>query len=175
MKYLTPPNYDKESCLFPLKESTNHSRHSKSIRKRNRKSINQLEILSQEFQLCTEWSKPQICRIMKKTGLSEAQIYKWGWDQKKKIISQEKIHAHIRVNLNELFEELPEANYSPKEAKPAPWGTFSCNEALTPAPLDFHFYRLQKSYKELSDELKQDSSYNRDASAALYINFNFTN
>ena len=30
------------------------------------------------------WSKETLLDVSKKTGLSEAQVYKWGWDQKRK-------------------------------------------------------------------------------------------
>jgi hypothetical protein len=30
------------------------------------------------------WSKETLQSISKKTGLSEGQVYKWGWDQKRK-------------------------------------------------------------------------------------------
>lgn len=32
-----------------------------------------------------EWTKEIMQEVADKTGLSEAQVYKWGWDQKRKI------------------------------------------------------------------------------------------
>lgn len=37
-----------------------------------------------EFDRNPNWSKETLLDVSKKTGLSEAQVYKWGWDQKKK-------------------------------------------------------------------------------------------
>lgn len=43
-------------------------------------------MLIQEFQSNPEWSKDNMQDVSKKTGLSEAQVYKWGWDQKRKML-----------------------------------------------------------------------------------------
>lgn len=37
-----------------------------------------------EFDRNPNWSKETLLEVSRKTGLSEAQVYKWGWDQKKK-------------------------------------------------------------------------------------------
>jgi hypothetical protein len=37
-----------------------------------------------EFDRNPNWTKETLLEVSKKTGLSEAQVYKWGWDQKKK-------------------------------------------------------------------------------------------
>ncbi len=37
-----------------------------------------------EFDRNPGWSKETLLEVSKKTGLSEAQVYKWGWDQKRK-------------------------------------------------------------------------------------------
>jgi hypothetical protein len=37
-----------------------------------------------EFDRNPNWSKETLLDVSKKTGLSEAQVYKWGWDQKRK-------------------------------------------------------------------------------------------
>ncbi len=54
------------------------------IRKRKRKSQDQLKTLMREFDKNANWSKETLLEVSKKTGLSEAQVYKWGWDQKRK-------------------------------------------------------------------------------------------
>ncbi len=54
------------------------------IRKRKRKSGDQLKTLMREFDNNPNWSKETLLEVSRKTGLSEAQVYKWGWDQKKK-------------------------------------------------------------------------------------------
>ena len=53
-------------------------------RKRKRKNTMQLKILKAEYQKNKEWSKELITKISEMTGLTESQIYKWNWDQKKK-------------------------------------------------------------------------------------------
>lgn len=54
------------------------------IRKRKRKSSEQLKTLMREFDRNPNWSKETLLEVSRKTGLSEAQVYKWGWDQKRK-------------------------------------------------------------------------------------------
>jgi hypothetical protein len=54
------------------------------IRKRKRKSVNQLEELALAFDTDPHWSKESLYEIATKTSLTEAQVYKWGWDQKRK-------------------------------------------------------------------------------------------
>jgi hypothetical protein len=53
-------------------------------RKRKRKNMNQLKVLKAEYLKFKDWSKELITRISEITGLTESQIYKWNWDQKKK-------------------------------------------------------------------------------------------
>ena len=56
----------------------------KTIRKRKRKSSKQLNELSIAFDVDPHWSKEKLHWISKRTNLTEAQVYKWGWDQKRK-------------------------------------------------------------------------------------------
>lgn len=53
-------------------------------KKRNRKNREQVQLLISEFEDNPLWSKEVIRILAQKTGLSEAQIYKWNWDYKKK-------------------------------------------------------------------------------------------
>jgi len=62
---------------------------SHEIRKRRRKSAQQLKVLKVEFEKCQNWTKDQITQISNLTGLTESQVYKWCWDQKKKIDEDE--------------------------------------------------------------------------------------
>ena len=50
------------------------------IRKRKRKSATQLEELANAFESDPHWSKETLFEIATKTELTEAQVYKWGWD-----------------------------------------------------------------------------------------------
>jgi hypothetical protein len=54
------------------------------IRKRKRKSKDQLSVLTVEFEYNTNWNKHTMLEVASRTGLSEAQVYKWGWDMKRK-------------------------------------------------------------------------------------------
>ena len=54
------------------------------IRKRKRKSVTQLEELANAFDADPHWTKEMLLNIATKTNLTEAQVYKWGWDQKRK-------------------------------------------------------------------------------------------
>lgn len=42
-----------------------------------------------EFERNPNWTKETLLEVSKKTGLSEAQVYKWGWDQKRKTYGPE--------------------------------------------------------------------------------------
>jgi NADH:ubiquinone oxidoreductase subunit E len=52
------------------------------IRRRKRKSYDQLNLLMEIYEQNPEWTKEIMQEVSQKTGLSEAQVYKWGWDQK---------------------------------------------------------------------------------------------
>lgn len=61
-----------------------NGQYERIIRKRKRKSGDQLKSLMREFDRNPNWSKETLLEVSRKTGLSEAQVYKWGWDQKRK-------------------------------------------------------------------------------------------
>ena len=44
-----------------------------------------MHLLALEFDKNPVWSKERLFELSELTGLSEAQIYKWGWDQRKKV------------------------------------------------------------------------------------------
>jgi hypothetical protein len=78
----------------------------KIIRRRKRKTYEQLQMLIQEFQDNPEWSKDHMQEVSRKTGLSEAQVYKWGWDQKRKMLDPtHDIHAELKMYEKEREEE----------------------------------------------------------------------
>ena len=51
---------------------------------RQRKDESQIMLLIREFRKGTDWTKTQVVWLSNQTGLSESQVYKWAWDQKKK-------------------------------------------------------------------------------------------
>jgi hypothetical protein len=59
------------------------------LRKRKRKSTSQIKLLRQELEVQENWSKENIVRMAKLTGLSQSQVYKWFWDQRKKSKAKE--------------------------------------------------------------------------------------
>ena len=146
----------------PLGDATNRIIRRKAIRKRKRKSLTQLDIFSKEFEQYPQWDKQNITRIMKHTGLTEAQIYKWGWDQKKKLNHQEKTKKLSKNNLNDIFSILPDVQYYPEGKNDQEWCFLSCEEVFLPQGIENHFYQLQKLYKNRNDELKQENLYKKN-------------
>ncbi|OMJ78384.1 hypothetical protein SteCoe_21816 [Stentor coeruleus] len=100
--------------------STTHSLKKKKWQ-RKRKNTNQVKVLIDEFNKNSSWTKEQVLFLVEKTGLSEAQVYKWGWDYKKKLRKQA-----IQFNIKEL----------------------ECTEIMPPSKLDLEMVTLQQSYKE---------------------------
>ena len=76
------------------------------IRRRKRKSYEQLQMLIKEFKANPEWSKDHMVHVAKKTGLSEAQVYKWGWDQKRKMLDpNHDIHDELKLYKQEHHKD----------------------------------------------------------------------
>jgi Homeodomain len=74
---------------YGMDEQLDESLGGDDFRKRKRKNNAQLKILKQEFGKGETWNKEKITQVAQTTGLSESQVYKWCWDQKKKIEEQE--------------------------------------------------------------------------------------
>lgn len=63
---------------------------------RIRKSEDQIQELIVEFKINPEWTKERVTELSEKTGLSESQVYKWNWDQRKKFTSElEQLEAEV--------------------------------------------------------------------------------
>lgn len=141
----------------PLKDWTNRSSRRKSIKKRKRKSMDQLRVLSQEFKTSIEWDKEMMTRLAKKTGLSEAQIYKWSWDQKKKLQVHDKLKNNKNIHLSEIFNRLPEIPifFGARETFSIDTNTFECSEVISPRGIDYEFYLIQKNYRFGIESLSQ--------------------
>lgn len=75
---------DKKMMARSFLMSSDNGAYERIIRKRKRKSGEQLKTLMREFDRNPNWSKETLLEVSRKTGLSEAQVYKWGWDQKRK-------------------------------------------------------------------------------------------
>lgn len=63
-------------------------------RRRNRKCPKQMEYLLGCLQKDPDWTKETCQRVALETGLSVVQVYKWGWDQKKKDEEEAKDKPH---------------------------------------------------------------------------------
>lgn len=92
----------------------------KSFRKRNRKTDSQVHLLKSEYKLSSYWTKDKVIDLVKKTGLTENQVYKWRWDYKKKI-RQEAINEK-KINL-------------------------ICDEAIVPSMMEYDIFLIQKMYR----------------------------
>ena len=63
--------------------------NSKEVKRRQRKNMDQVKILENEFAKRQNWSRSFVKWISKHVGLRECQVYKWHWDQMKKYLSQQ--------------------------------------------------------------------------------------
>lgn len=52
---------------------------------KRRKTKAQVKMLEAELEKNPHWTNENMIEIAKKTGLSKSQVYKWNWDQKKKL------------------------------------------------------------------------------------------
>jgi len=104
------------------------------IRKRKRKSSDQLKTLMREFDRNPNWSKETLLEVSRKTGLSEAQVYKWGWDQKRK-----KYGPELAALMMPPFESLGDVNHP-----------FMGMEGATTEQLAYH-YKMMKEAGELQN------------------------
>ena len=50
-----------------------------------RKSVYQVKILKQEYKRNSSWTKEDMLEVGKKSGLTHYQVYKWYWEQQKKL------------------------------------------------------------------------------------------
>jgi hypothetical protein len=58
----------------------------------------QVQMLLKEFQIDKYWTREEIAKIALKTNLSEHQVYKWAWDQRKKFIPRGKDQTRKHTN-----------------------------------------------------------------------------
>lgn len=83
--YRLPSTFSGQQYYSPSQGGLNNDEY----RKRKRKNNSQLKILKSEFMKSDNWNKEKIAQVAQITGLSESQVYKWCWDQKKKVEDQE--------------------------------------------------------------------------------------
>jgi hypothetical protein len=75
-----------DSCQF---EENDYEEDENGVKKRKRKSTNQIKMLKLELDSESNWNKDKIAEMSEITGLSQSQVYKWWWDQKKKNIKSD--------------------------------------------------------------------------------------
>lgn len=146
MKYCSNPdvlNTNEPASGMYRKKPSRKRQH----KKRSRKNGDQLSILAREFFFNSEWSKGMMARLANMTGLNEAQVYKWGWDQRRK--QQYKVSSGT-VGLCKLFSPLSKMSFLKKsdfEYSNENVGIFASKEVLVPGELDNKLYCIQAEYK----------------------------
>ena len=111
--------------------------------------MDQLRALQVEFEKTADWGKDLVSYLAHLTGLSEAQVYKWGWDQKKKQLGRDRPEDLLDPALEDLFAPLTlcfplEKPVIVRETGP---GLFPCVETIQPSSLDAELYQVQRAYK----------------------------
>ena len=80
-------NKNEESEDSEYKCNTNKKKNAIEDPSQNkrRKSKQQVKLLEAELEANPHWTNEDMEKIAKKIGLSKSQVYKWNWDQKKKL------------------------------------------------------------------------------------------
>lgn len=77
-------------------------------RRRNRKCPKTTQFMMQEYIKDPTWSKETYQRVARITGLSDSQVYKWGWDQKNK--KAEDAESDTTLKQNDDYKDSNENN-----------------------------------------------------------------
>jgi hypothetical protein len=120
-KLLSGLSPDVASCSTTSSPSQGSGFKAKVLNRRKRKSAAQVEILKEEYNRNPHWTKLKIAALSYDTGLSEAQVYKWSWDYRKKLCFQQ------RAVIGESLK---------------------CAEIIAPSELDLAMYRVQRAYRQ---------------------------
>ena len=75
---------ESEDSEFKLEKKLKKTPENPNENKR-RKTKHQVKMLEAELEANPHWTNEDMVKIAKKTGLSKSQVYKWNWDQKKKL------------------------------------------------------------------------------------------
>lgn len=97
----------------PAKKEEKRESPAKSLKKkkiqRRRKNREQLGILETAFRNNPHWEREDVERLAEVTKLSEAQVYKWNWDLKKKLqILPKKVYVYPQSSLYSYSKEVAE-------------------------------------------------------------------
>ena len=74
-------------------------------RRRNRKTKEQILVLEAEYARNPKWTRAFVLDLAAALKLQEAQVYKWNWDQRKKLMSEEQ-QAEEAFGSREAYEDL---------------------------------------------------------------------
>lgn len=88
-----------------LSENEGNWSDENGIKKRKRKSTTQIKLLKQELDGEMNWTKEKIVQMAKMTGLSQSQVYKWCWDQKKKQNKNKEEHYKSLLDRRKLIKK----------------------------------------------------------------------
>jgi transposase-like protein len=127
-------------------------------------------MLIQEFQSKPEWSKDNMQEVSRKTGLSEAQVYKWGWDQKRKLLDPTRdITDELRLyKEHELELESEDASVVQKLKFQSSQKKQNKNQPEKRGNTDKHAESSMKTRKSAAKESKYDNKeneYNKNMSS----------
>lgn len=75
---------DSQDSDFRIEKLVKKAEEDPNANKR-RKTKHQVKMLEAELEANPHWTNDDMAKIAKKTGLSKSQVYKWNWDQKKKL------------------------------------------------------------------------------------------
>mmetsp|Transcript_24927 Transcript_24927/g.27583 ORF Transcript_24927/g.27583 Transcript_24927/m.27583 type:complete len:170 (-) Transcript_24927:23-532(-) len=75
---------ESEDSDFKINKQVKKTEEDPNANKR-RKSKGQVKMLEVELEANPHWTNDDMIKIAKKTGLTKSQVYKWNWDQKKKL------------------------------------------------------------------------------------------
>ena len=103
----TPKKNSKPKKIFECSASTlaTDKTISNKKKRRFRKNIDQIKLLSVFYKENKHWNKNQIKKISEKIGLKENKVYKWLWDQRNKEMKNAKFvitnnNNNISINKN---------------------------------------------------------------------------
>ena len=76
---------ESEDSEYKCNENRKKAINEDSSQNKRRKSKKQVKMLEAELEANPHWTNEDMEKIAKKIGLSKSQVYKWNWDQKKKL------------------------------------------------------------------------------------------
>jgi hypothetical protein len=138
--------HDSPSEEDSLDEIDEECSSSEGVRKRKRKSTAQIKVLKQELEEEANWSKEKIVEVSDLTGLSQSQVYKWWWDQKKKNARADRDALAKRKLIHKDFERR---NYRERQEEACPEDSLVTTKVKASVDLEQHPDTERKVNKRL--------------------------